>query len=340
MVRFGGCGVASAWLERACVVGRCAGKAQPLHERRAAFARHDDRSRPRSRSASAPSPASPTTSRSGRASRIMRKPPRTSAWSSASTTRMLTERTSSGSARARGSRRRSPARPRACRPASPRARACPRCRGRSRRLTDCCRRDRRRAISSSSTPAARADRHLGAARARVPQRVRERLLDDPVRRQVDAGGQRAERRRPRCGSVTSSPAARSATASSRDAREPGLRRPRLVVHPSGRREQPAQTPRAPRAPLASIERSAARAWSGCSSKNVVGRRRLHDDHRRRSARSRRAARARCAPARRRPPGASPARSRHAGCAAPRRAPTPRSGSPSRSPRPRPDRSRS
>jgi hypothetical protein len=55
--------------------------------------------------ASPPSPASPTTSMSSLASRIMRKPPRTSAWSSAITIRTLTARAPEAGVRGRGSRR-------------------------------------------------------------------------------------------------------------------------------------------------------------------------------------------------------------------------------------------
>ena len=67
------------------------------------------RSRPVWRTASAPSTASPTTSRSGCACRIMRKPMRSSSWSSASRMRMLIGAPSERAApRGRSSRRTSP----------------------------------------------------------------------------------------------------------------------------------------------------------------------------------------------------------------------------------------
>ena len=74
--------------------------------------------------ASSPSPASPTTSRSGSALRISRKPALTSAWSSASRTRIMRRPAS-----ARGSRSRllHDARPRARRPRERPARACRPC---------------------------------------------------------------------------------------------------------------------------------------------------------------------------------------------------------------------
>ena len=74
--------------------------------------------------ASRPSPASPTTSIAGSASRIMRNPARTSAWSSTSRMRITTASPRPAARRERRSRsRRRAARPRACRRTGRRARA-------------------------------------------------------------------------------------------------------------------------------------------------------------------------------------------------------------------------
>jgi hypothetical protein len=81
---------------------------------------------PASRTASAPSAASPTTSRSGSASRIIRNPVRISGWSSAIRTLMVTDgrRCPRAGGRPPGSRRRGGRRPPGCRRTWPPARAC------------------------------------------------------------------------------------------------------------------------------------------------------------------------------------------------------------------------
>ena len=140
-------------------------------------------------SASWPSPASPTTSMSSCASRIIRKPARTSAWSSAMSTRIIAAR--AGCGRGRRSRRAGPGRRRACRRRPRRARASPRARGRRRCRCRACGGRRRRSRHHRGVVVAQDDR--GARRAGVLARVRERLLDDPVQRQLDAARQRPRR---------------------------------------------------------------------------------------------------------------------------------------------------
>ena len=141
-----------------------------------------------------PSEHSPTTSMSSSASRIIRKPARISAWSSTSSTRMLMPAPAVGWG----------ARARTAKPPS----------GSRARLHDAAVHRRALAHADEAVAAARVaqlvvvaralavvldaqhhlvrlvgDRHACARARRVLERVGERLLDDPVRGQVDAGGQ-------------------------------------------------------------------------------------------------------------------------------------------------------
>ena len=105
-----------------------------------------------SRIASFPSAASPTTSMSACESRITRKPPRTSAWSSASRTRITCSRRRRGAGHGRNSRLAHAGRSRSRRRRAQRARA-----SRSRRV-------RRPVPTRSPTPGARRSRSRGRAR--------------------------------------------------------------------------------------------------------------------------------------------------------------------------------
>ena len=211
-------------------------------------------------------------------SRIMRKPPRTSAWSSARTTPIAHRRPPAAGGRGRGSRRsgsgpassvppsivarsRMPAIPRP--PPSADGAVPPRPSSRT---------------SSSSTPGA--ERTVTSARrgAGVAQRVRQRLLHDPVGRQVDARGQRVLAR-PR---ASARPRARR-RAAARRARRAG--RARAAGAPA-RRSASGRTAASSRRSSASASRPAGldRAQRGARLvgalvEDVVGRRRLHDDHR-------------------------------------------------------------
>ena len=163
--------------------------------------------------------------------------------------------------------------------------------------------------SSSSTPGARAHGHLGAARARVAQRVRERLLDDPVGGQVDPRGQRGRVAGALARHRDLEPGGAQRLGELAEPVEPRLRVRRLAVGVrAARRRAAGAARRAPRAPR--TRSSAARRAPGPGARR---RRRRRPPPARRSptrcARSRRAARARSAPARRRPPAATPARSR-------------------------------
>ena len=141
--------------------------------------------------ASAPSPASPTTSRSSWVSRNSRKPVRTSSWSSTISSRMLTRHHRPAAAPRPGSRRPRGARSRALLRAGRPARACRRCPcpvgvalGRV---------SARRAVVDDLELEARAaerQRHRDTGGVRVLEHVGERLLDDAVDRQLDAAGQR------------------------------------------------------------------------------------------------------------------------------------------------------
>ena len=144
-----------------------------------------------SRTAAAPSSASPATVMSGADDSRARNPARTSAWSSASSTLIMTS----------GAARRAPRRewPRTRNPPSGRAPA----------VSDPPSAAARSRIPGSPLPAAAAVRRVGAAvvvdldgepvvgevqrhdglvGVRVPAAVGQRLLHDPVRGQVDAGG--------------------------------------------------------------------------------------------------------------------------------------------------------
>ena len=162
-------------------------------------------------SASRPSAASPTTSRSGCASRIMRRPARTSAWSSAIEDADHSPPPSSGR-RARtakpppGSRAglqlaavELDALAHADEPVAVRAR-----RPGGRR--------RRRRTSSASEAGVVAHRHRGRDAAGVLEHVRQRLLDHAVRRSVDARSQRRPARRRRAARRAARPRARGSPA--------------------------------------------------------------------------------------------------------------------------------
>ena len=140
-------------------------------------------------------------------------------------------------------------------------------------------RARRRRTSSSSSRSAVADDHLRAGRARVLERVGQRLLHDPVRRQVDAGRQRT-RRRPR---RAARPAGRRRAASSTSASRPaspgcGASAGLSSAARAGRRAAGAARP-APRARSACDRR---RAPGGRRSGSASSRPRpglgLHDHH--------------------------------------------------------------
>ena len=166
--------------------------------------------------------ASPTTSMSSSASRIIRKPPRISAWSSAISTRMVTaarpvagdreprtdEEPAAGT-RARSSSVAAEERHALAHPDQAVA---------ARRRPPAAGPRRRRSTSSVDRLAAVAQQRR--ARGAVPavlQRVRERLLDDAIGGQVDAGRQRPgvafddqlHRRVPSRASVPSSSSSRS-----------------------------------------------------------------------------------------------------------------------------------
>ena len=251
----------------------------------------------------APSAASPTTSRSAFVSRIMRKPPRTSAWSSAISTRMRHRAASSG--RRAWTRKPPPrqrpgleraaehrgalAHARRCRGPPPSLAAAPR-RGRRRRRRPRARRRRsarsprrgwrRRGAACSSAPPGRSGRRTGRRRRAAARRVLARHRD------LEPGG--AQRR----GELVEPVEAR-------------LRRRR--ARPRGRAhaaEQPAQLARAPRA---RPTRSSAAPRAPGRGARRTRRRRPPPARRspRRCARSRRAARARSAPAPRRRRGATP-----------------------------------
>ena len=149
-------------------------------------------------SASSPSAASPTSSRSGWASRTIRKPMRSSSWSS---TRTIDVRRSCPARRwAAGEREPRRASASRCRRAAGPRRSC---RRRPRRAR-ACRAARRPSGAATAVPApwsrtstatvvgAEGQRDLRAgAGARVLERVGQRLLDDPVDRQLQAGRDRA-----------------------------------------------------------------------------------------------------------------------------------------------------
>ena len=151
--------------------------------------------------ASTPSPASPTMSRSASAPSTIRNPVRSSGWSSASSTRI--GRRTAGHARFRLGRRRtqlpsgSSRTPGSRRPAGARCAAC----RRTARPARACRpgRARRAAVPSGARPAAGvehldgqpvpAERRAAPRRVAVPgvlERVGQRLLHDPVDRQRHA----------------------------------------------------------------------------------------------------------------------------------------------------------
>ena len=140
--------------------------------------------------ASSPSAASATTRMSCSCSTILRSPARTSAWSSASRTRITARPRRAAAARAPRSRRRSAGRSRGRRRTARRARASRPGRGRPAGPSPF---DARAVVGDLDVELALAVAH-SHARVRgacVLQGVRQRLLHDPVRRQVDARRDRA-----------------------------------------------------------------------------------------------------------------------------------------------------
>ena len=98
-------------------------------------------------------------------------------------------------------------------------------------------RGRRRRDLEPSASRVVADPHLGRGAAGVLERVGQRLLHDPVRRQVDAGRQRAGARR-RVRPRPASPAYRTASTNAPSRPGPAAARARLAPPPRSAREQP------------------------------------------------------------------------------------------------------
>ena len=129
-----------------------------------------------------------------------------------------------------------------------------------------CRRGRRRGRRARAAPGAERTVTSARRRAGVAQRVRERLLHDPVGGQVDARGQRgrvgrdlARARRPRGRRRAAARRARRA------GRGPAAGAPARRRRPAARRRAAGAARASASRPADSIERSAARAWSGRSS---------------------------------------------------------------------------
>ena len=150
--------------------------------------------------ASTPSAASPTISMSGSASRIVRSPRRTTAWSSASRTRIgrhgaRAALAGAGSTACTRQPRPSGLGPASSRPPTSAARSripampLPRPAGPARRAPSSVDVDERLAVGQ-------VDRDGGPRRAGVARDVRQRLLDDPERRGLHVGGQRVVGRAP------------------------------------------------------------------------------------------------------------------------------------------------
>ena len=266
--------------------------------------------------ASSPSAASATTSMPS-AVRIIRKPVRTSAWSSATTTRTASRhRTSTGSWAAAGARGMPP------RAGTHRGCAGPRRASRRRRASRSRRPIRPRPLPASADggrvppvsvtsicrrvgPVVDTD---GRRRAgRVLDRVGQRLLHDPVGGQVDAGRHRGSRR-PRHRQLDRQSRGRGPGRPGTRARPvPGCGA-RSSVSPSGG-QQPHHVPqlghRGPAA--ASTASSASRAWSGRRRPAPCGPRRPGSPSRSRCGSRRRAAPARSGPAPPRRRGGPPRR---------------------------------
>ena len=207
----------------------------------------------------APSAASPTTSMSGSASRIMRKPLRTSSWSSAMHDRIILRpgqrqadahrEPASGGGAASSSPPRS-ARARASR--SARGRRAARARLRAGAVVDDLELD-------ASGRSRRASARRAAA---MPAHVRQRLLHDPVGGRSTPAG-RARPARPR--SVSSTREAGRARCRAAFEPEPGLRaRRRVPVAPRRTPSSRRSSTRASR-PVISIERKARRPLGIASS---------------------------------------------------------------------------
>ena len=233
-------------------------------------------------------------------------------------TRTLTAPPRAADGHAPCSRRRAEGRPRASRRAGPRARAClpgpVRCRSRRRPWS-------RAAIVANlqlHRRVAVAHGHLRARRVRVSQRVRQRLLDDPVTR---TGPLRRAPPAPPPRAAPPRPARRPGAA--RPARRGGRGRAAAVWDPELRWPPPLSSVRSSRSasrPACSIDRSAARAWSGRVSKTssaALACTTITDTLWAITSCSSRAMRACSSPAARRAPPGSPS----GGCARPRRAPT-------------------
>ena len=238
-------------------------------------------------------PASPTTVMSGSASRISRKP--------RAQQRLVVDQQHSDRHRPSlsgepGHAPRSRLRPRAdardVHHRAPRARGCPPDRARPSAA-------RRPAPSPSSSTRDRElvrlvpHGHPGARRgARVPQGVGQRLLDQPVGGQVDAGRQRP-RRRPRSTAASAARPRASGRPAAAGRRKPGCG----AARPRRRRSRSTPTMLRISAiavrPVSSIADSASRAPSG-SVASTLRARRPAPSSRSRGGRRRRAARGRCA----------------------------------------------
>ena len=220
--------------------------------------------------------------------------------------------------RARGSRRAPSARPRTCRRAARPARASRSARSPARRPPARCgpsvvdNVDLDRVGASSGTSPRRASPGRGAACSSAP----------PGRCGTPRGRpRRATRQAPSRMTTTSRPGGPQRLGQLVEPVQPRLRRRRRAdrVRANGA-EQPAQL--AQRFAPGVLDRpQRGPRLVGAGVEHVAGRAGLHDDHRRRCGRSRRATRGRCAPARRQPPAAPPPGLRRAGCGPPRRAPT-------------------
>ena len=146
-------------------------------------------------------------------------------------------------------------------------------------------RSRRRAAAVVARRRARARRRRSGpsrcarGRAGVVERVGQRLLHDPVGGEVDAGGQLAPRR-PRRAASTSSPALAHLLDQLAEVVEARLRRERRRARRrrAGRPAAAAARASASR-PVASIELSASRAWSGSLVEDASAAPRLHDHQR-------------------------------------------------------------
>ena len=214
------------------------------------------------------------------ASRIMRKPPRTSAWSSASRTRIIIAPARAAAGPARGSRRRgrgpassvppsSAARSRI--PASPRPP--PRRPRRARRAPSS-------RTSSSSAPSARSARvtsaRLRAARGAACSSAPPGRSGRPTGRRRPAA---RRRRRPRGAARRRARRPAAARRARRAASRPGCgARPSALVAGRGRGQQAAQL--GERLAPGALDRAQRRArLVGPLVEDVAGRRGLHDDHR-------------------------------------------------------------